>query len=190
MRSVLDSLEVMEALHLTGQPTPLDHTRRIIVFVVNSLSTPRTTWDKSESPPGTLEILVKATGVPIDHYSYEATELLKDSQSRWQSMRRLRASSALASNKDAAVTAAVRTPDATIYAIDVSFARLEDQAELAYLNELPTSFSLPAEAVDRLRAAAGKIILSSPDFQRLLQDVGARIVTDQAPGTHPAGTNQ
>jgi NTE family protein len=178
MRSVLDSLEVMETLHLIGQPSPLDHVRRIVVFVVNSLSIPRTAWDKSESPPGTLEILMKATGVPIDHYSYEATELLKDTQSRWQSMRRVRQSSAFAANKDAMVASALRTPDATIYAIDVSFAQLADKAEQDYLNELPTSFSLPAEAVDRLRAAAGKIIMASPDFQRLLKDVGARIVAE------------
>lgn len=180
MRAVLDALELMEALHLVGQPTPLDNTRRIVVFVVNSLSTPKTAWDKSESSPGTLEILVKATGVPIDHYSYEATELLKDSQARWHSMSQVRQSSAFKANKDAAVATTLRTPDATIYAIDVSFAQLEDKAELAYLNELPTSFSLPPEAVDRLRAAAGKIILASPDFQRLLRDVGARIVAEPA----------
>lgn len=187
MRSVLDSLEVMEALHLIGQPSPLDHIPRIVVFVVNSLSTPKTAWDKSESPPGTLQILVKATGVPIDHYSYEATELLKDSQSRWQSMRRVRESRAFSANKDATVATALRTPDATIYAIDVSFAQLTDKAELDYLNELPTSFSLPPEAVDRLRAAAGKIIMASPDFQRLLKDVGARVIAAPAPAPAPAG---
>ena len=55
MRSVLDILEIMEALHLIGQPTPLDHIRRIIVFVVNSISSPKTQWDKSESPPGTID---------------------------------------------------------------------------------------------------------------------------------------
>jgi NTE family protein len=176
MRSVLDALEIMEALHLIGQPTPLDHLRRIVVVVVNSMSSPKTAWDKSESPPGTIEILLKAAGVPIDHYSYEATELLRDKQARWQSMRLLRESSAFAANKDAAVTTALRTPDATIYAIDVSFAALKDKAEFDYLNELPTSFSLPDEAVDRLRAAAGKIIMASPDFQRLLKDTGARIV--------------
>ncbi len=53
-----------------------------------------------------------------------------------------------------------------------------DQAERAYLNEQPTSFVLPPEAVDRLRAAAGKIIVESPEFQRLLKDVGARIAPD------------
>jgi NTE family protein len=180
MRSVLDSLEILEALHLIGQPTPLDHTRRIVVFVVNSLSSPKTEWDKSEAPPGTLEVLLKSAGVPIDHYSYEATELLRDKQVRWQSMRRVRESAAFAANKDEAVAAALRTPDTTIYAIDVSFAQLTDQAELDYLNEQPTTFSLSDEAVDRLRAAAGKIIMASPEFQRLLKDVGARIVADPA----------
>jgi hypothetical protein len=34
-----------------------------------------------------------------------------------------------------------------------------DKAERDYLNQQPTSFVLPAEAVDRLRAAAGTIIL-------------------------------
>jgi NTE family protein len=177
MRSVLDTLEIMEALNLVGQPTPLDHLRRIVVFVVNSMSSPKTEWDKSETPPGTIEILLKAAGVPIDHYSYEATELLRDKQARWHSMKLLRESPAFAANKDPAVAAAVRTPNVTIYAIDVSFAALKDKAELEYLNELPTSFYLPDEAVDRLRAAAGKAIMASPDFQRLLKDTGARIVT-------------
>jgi NTE family protein len=84
----------------------------------------------------------------------------------------------MAANKDPAVAAALRVPDAEIFAIDVSFAALKDKAELDYLNELPTSFYLPDEAVDRLRAAAGKAIMASPDFQRLLKDVGARIVTE------------
>ena len=84
----------------------------------------------------------------------------------------------MAANKDPAVAAALRIPEAEIYAIDVSFAALKDKAELAYLNEQPTSFVLPPEAVDRLRAAAGTIIMDSPEFKRLLKDVGARIVAD------------
>ena len=67
-------------------------------------------------------------------------------------------------------------PGAELYAIDVSFAALSDKAERAYLKELPTSFVLKDEEVDRLRAAAGKIIAESPEFQRLLKDVGARLV--------------
>jgi NTE family protein len=180
MRGVLEALETLEALHEVGVPTPLDRARRIIVFIVNSLSSPPTNWDESETPPGTLDILLKATGVPIDHFSYESAELLKDTASRWQTLRLIRDSAAMASNKDPAVAAALRIPNAEIYAIDVSFPALKDKAELAYLNQQPTSFVLPAEAVDRLRAAAGTIIMASPEFQRLLKNAGARIVDQPA----------
>jgi len=87
-------------------------------------------------------------------------------------------SKAMAANTDPAVAKAVHVPNAEIYAIDVSFAALNDKAEFDYLNRQPTTFVLPPEAVDRLRAAAGKIILASPEFQRLLNDIGAKIVAD------------
>jgi NTE family protein len=40
--------------------------------------------------------------------------------------------------------------------------------------------------VDRLRAAAGTIILASPEFQRLLQDIGAEVVDDSRPADSAA----
>jgi NTE family protein len=178
MRSVLDSLEILESLQEGGLPTPLDSVKRIIVFVVNSVSSPPTNWDESENPPGTVDILLKAAGTPIDAFSYESVELLRDTAARWRTLRRIRKSAAYAANKDPAVAAALRVPDAEIYAIDVSFPALKDKAEFDYLNRLPTSFVLPAEAVDRLRAAAGTIIMASAEFQRLLKDVGAKVVGD------------
>jgi NTE family protein len=74
-------------------------------------------------------------------------------------------------------------PQAKIYAIDVSFAALKDKADFDYLNQQPTSFVLPPEAVDRLRAAAGTIIAASPEFQRMLKDAGVKVVG--APTTGP-----
>jgi NTE family protein len=188
MRAVLDSLEILEALHEAGVPSPFDNARRIIVFIVNSLSSPPTNWDESESPPGTVDILLKAAGTPIDAFSYEAVELLKDTAAHWQTLRRIRNSATYKDNKDPAVAAALRVPDAEIYAIDVSFAKLKDKAELEYLNQQPTSFVLPPEAVDRLRKAAGTIIMDSPEFQRLLKDVGARVVADPSTSENTAGT--
>ena len=188
MRGVLDVLEMLEALQGRGIPTPLDSARRIIVFVVNSLSSPPINWDEHERAPSTLGVLIKATGVPIDHYSYEATELLKDTEARWQMLRALRNSSAFATNTDPAIDAALRVPKAEIYAIDVSFPQLKDKNEVKYLNKQPTSFALPGEAVDRLRAAAGKIIIESPEFQRLLKDVGAAVVPDPAAASKSVAT--
>ncbi len=186
MRAVLDSLEILEGLHDAGLPSPLDNVRRIIVFVVNSLSSPPTRWDESESPPGTVDVLLKAAGTPIDAFSYEAVELLRDTAARWKNLRLIRNSPAYATNKDPAVAAALRVPDAEIYAIDVSFPMLKDKAELDYLNQQPTSFVLTPEAVDRLRAAAGAIIMDSPEFKRLLRDVDIKILAAPATAGNPS----
>ena len=112
MRAVLDALEVLEALHDIGAQSPLDSARRIVVFIVNSQSSPPTNWDESEAPPGAVDILLKAAGTPIDQYSYESVELLKDTATRWRTLRRIRDSAAMKSNTDPAVAAATRVPDA------------------------------------------------------------------------------
>ena len=181
LRGMLDFIEGFEASHMLGQPTPLDKVRRMVIVVVNSMSSPKTNWDESEDPPNSLEILLKMSGVPIDRYSFETVELLRDITTRWQTLRRIRDSAAFTRGKDDSLKEVVNAPDISLYAIDVSFAELTDQTEREYLNNLPTSFSLPDEAVDRLRAAGGSILLASPEFQRLLKDVGARIVTNPTP---------
>ena len=177
LRGVLDIIETFEALHTLGQPTPLDHVRRIVIVVVNAKSSPETAWDESEAAPGSIALLIKATGVPIEAYSSDTVELLRDTQARWQSQRKIRDSAALSADPDPVLRETMHAPDTDLYVVDVSFQTLEDGNELEYLNNLPTSLVLPDEAVDRLRAAAGKIILASPEFQRLLKDAGARVVT-------------
>jgi NTE family protein len=181
MRGVLNIFDEIEALRLIGQPTPLDQVRRVVVVVVNSLSTPKTDWDKRESAPGPVDILLKVTGVPIDHYSYEAVELLGDTAARWQTMREMRDAAAPADRTKPAFREAMRIPNAEIFVVDVSFALVSDVAEREYLNQLPTSFSLPGEAVDRLRASAKEILLKSPGFNRYMLELGTKGYKVEAP---------
>ena len=172
LRGVLDVLEVLEAEYAAGRPTPLSRVRRIAIFVVNSLSQPPTHWDVSPDAPGMLPVLLQAAGLPIDHYSFEAIELLRDTAARWTLLRNLRASPAFDAARDPALARMIATPQVDLYIIGVSFDALDDKAEAAYLNSLPTSFVLPAEAVDRLRAAARTVMVSSPEFRRLVRDAG------------------
>jgi NTE family protein len=176
LRGVLDFLETFEALRVAGKPTPLDHVRRVIIFVVNAESSPSTSWNASENPPGTLAILTKAARVPISRYASESVELLRDIDARWTGLRAIRDSDAFTKSKEPNLTNVVNAPNADIYVIDVSFRALKNKAERDYLNQLPTSFVLPGEAVDRLRAAAASAILESPDFREMLKDAGAKIV--------------
>ena len=183
MRGVLDALEVTEALHFVGEPTNIGQAKRIVVFVVNSLSSPPTPWDRADMPPGAVDIMLKSAGVPIDHFSYESIELLRDISMRWRVMNDIREKTVASAGANPDIVAATQVPPAEIYAIDVSFAALKGDPEFEYLNSLPTSFRLPDEAVDRLRAAAGRIIMESPDFKRLIKDAGLKITPRPLPTT-------
>jgi NTE family protein len=170
LRGVLDYLEAFEALRSSGFPTPLDHVRRIIIFVVNSVSTPSFDWNESENPPPTLSILTKTAGVPVDRYANESVELLKDIDARWSMLREMRDSFARSRDKNTLPAYVQNAPDADIYPIEVSFQALKDETERERLNQLPTSFHLPDEAVDRLRSAAAKILLGSTELRRALAE--------------------
>jgi len=177
LRGILDFMETFEALRGTGHATPLDHVRRVIIFVVNSVSSPSTDWNTSENPPGTVAILLKAAGVPIDRYANESVELLRDIDARWTALHTIRDSASFTKRKDPVLNYVINAPDAEIHVIDVSFQALKDKTEREYLNDLPTAFVLPREAVDRLRAAAASIILDSPDLREVLRVEGGRILS-------------
>jgi NTE family protein len=168
LRGVLDSLETFEALKIAGEATPLDHVRRLIIFVVNSVSSPATDWNMSENPPGTFSILTKAAGVPVDRYASESIELLRDIDARWTALRKIRDSGARSRDGQTPIAEVENAPNVDIFTIEVSFRVLKDKAERDYLNELPTSFALPAEAVDRLRGAAEAIVLDSAALREAL----------------------
>src|SRR5258708_38865238 len=92
---------------------------------------------------------------------------LKDIGAGWNAVRRIRDSAAVAKDKDPAMSSIVNAPNADIYVIDVSFKMLADKSERHYLNQLPTSFALSDEAVDRLRAAPLTIIFNSPEIRQV-----------------------
>ena len=186
MRAVLEALESWEAARGVGRGASIDAYRRVVVFVVNSLSQPKQNWDRTERPPGDIAILIKAAGVPIDRYSYEAVELLKDLIARWQTARALRSASAFAGGNNPALARASNVPDIDVYAIDVSFAADPEAADRDVLNDLPTSFVLADAEVDLLRASAGRTVRASPDFQRLLRDVGVSVVPKPLAAPAPA----
>ena len=53
-------------------------------------------------------------------------------------------------------------PKVSIEVVDVTFDAIRDPKEREYFMNLPTSFVLPAEDVDRLREVAGRLLRQSP----------------------------
>ncbi len=59
----------------------------------------------------------------------------------------------------------------TPHVIEVSFDVIEDDEQRSRFKQLPTSFTLKDEEVDRLREAGRSVLLESPDFQSLVRQL-------------------
>ena len=174
MRGILEGLEELEASEAYQKEVGVRGLRRIVVILVNSRSAPSTDWDKGESAPGVVSQLLQSSSVPIDRYSYESVELLKDMVQRWQTKRELAIAQArLAGKTEAQAEASI--PEIDVYAIDVSFDSIADPKERAYFMNLPTSFVLSDEEVDRLRDIGGQLLRASPAYQELVKDFGGTV---------------
>jgi NTE family protein len=104
-------------------------------------------------------MLIRAIGVPIDRYSYEQVELPRDFVRTLQRRN--------GSNKQALAV--------DFYAIDINFDAIADPEEKRYFRNLPTTFVLTDEQVDHLRKMAGRLLRQSPDYQRMLRDLGTSV---------------
>lgn len=58
-----------------------------------------------------------------------------------------------------------------LYCVEVAFEFIENAQDRNYFKTLPTTFKLPRETVDRLRAIARRLLSEDPRFKKLLQSV-------------------
>ncbi len=173
MRSVLEALEAAGASAAFRGEVGFGTFRRIVVIVANSRSAPRNDWDRREEAPSAIAQLLQATGVPIDRYSFETVEMMKDRAEIYGWKRELQLLHAqLAGATREQAEAAIPLPKLDLHFMDVAFEEIKQPEERAYFMNLPTTFVLPGEAVDRLREVAGRLLRESHAFHDLLRDWG------------------
>jgi len=139
---------IRERFDMLGNARPT----HIAIVVVNAEVHPEPEFSLTPAAPSLLMMLGAVSGVQIYSYNFETIELLRASLANW---------------------AREIPPDAQggpvqTYLSQVAFEYIQDSEERAYFNELPTSFRLDDEAVDRLIAIGGRLLRESADFQRLL----------------------
>jgi NTE family protein len=108
----------------------------------------------------------------MSRYTADSIDLMKDAVYRWQTERELKILQLrLAGESEAQAEAQV--PKVDVFAIDIGFEQIADPKERNYFLNLPTSFVLKPEEVDRLRAIAATLMHQSEEYQRLLRALGA-----------------
>ena len=152
----------------------LGETRKLAVIVVNSRNEMDTDFTQRNYSVPIIDTVGAASAIPLDEYSFESMELLRSNIADWQrsiTAGRCRENSKTKKMADSSDSDQQPACDAQVYLIEVSFNMLQDEAEREHLLNLPTSFHLEPEDVDRLKAAARTVLGDSKAFQSLLNDL-------------------
>ncbi|MEN8779568.1 MAG: patatin-like phospholipase family protein [Desulfobacterales bacterium] len=135
-------------------------TKRIAFIIVNAETRKINEWGLLGGLPGLLDTIGITSSIMIKRYNYETLHLLRD----------------FLKEEREKVKRGERTDNPPeIFIIEVGFEALKDTEERNYFSSVPTTLNLPEEQVDRLRAVAGKILFSAPDFKRLVHELGGRL---------------
>lgn len=171
VRGIMETMEELGVNAAFREELGFGKVQRIVLLVVNAHSSPRTDWDHRESAPGAIGQLLQASGVPIDRYSFETVETMKDRAKLWKKSRDLLVAQARLEGATAA-EAEASVPKISLHTLNVSFDAITDPEERAYFMNLPTSFVLPSEDIDRLRDVAGRLLRRSVEYRTVLRELG------------------
>jgi len=166
LRAVLDRVISLGDFWTTLRYTKQEDVHKVVFIVVNAEKAISNEKSLLGTSPGLKSMLKSSSTLSITRYNFETVMLLRASIKEWtEDVQRNRCKGGPISTKPGACG------DIRFYLIEVKFDALPDEAERAYLTELPTSFKLSDEEVDKLRDAAHRILTQSEDFQRLLHDL-------------------
>jgi NTE family protein len=147
--------------------------KRLLFIIVNARTDPSDTIEKDEGPPGLLTVGVKSFTIPMENYTFETVELLRS-----MLREKIKEQEAAASCqklldtycKDGFRIAETAGGKMKLYIAELSFENLRDKKERIYFNDLPTSFSLEREQVDKLIEVGGRLLSDNPSFRKFLEE--------------------
>ena len=174
IRPIINGVKVEGDIWKRFKNLDLEETNKMAIIVVNAQPAIDTEFAKRDYSIPILDSIGASSSIPLDQYSYETMELLRNNMSRWReeiSAGLCGEEPPLKEMKEQDNSGTTPACAAQTYLIDVNFDRLKDESESEHLKRLPTSFRLKAGDIDRLKDAAKKILTESADFNRLVDDM-------------------
>jgi NTE family protein len=174
IRLIINSTMMEENIWNKLKKLDLEKTRSLAIIVVNAQTAMDTSFNKKDYSIPIFDALGPVSAIPLDQYSFETMELLRNNIKRWResiTAGRCKDGTAAETGKRQGTAGAVPACAARTYLVEVDFDELPDETERNHLKNLPTSFYLEPEDVDRLKAAAGKILSRSVEFQKFVEDM-------------------
>lgn len=140
--------------------------RRVVVITANAKTKASHDWDQRRRAPGVLDVLGFVASGPMDNYSFDTVQMVRDFFTQMNADARSR--NDCNARMKLACPAAVtddELPVVDLFAVELSFDTVDDKELRLCLDNLPTSFALPKATVDLLRAVARSLLMGSTDFR-------------------------
>jgi NTE family protein len=131
----------------------------VAVIVVNAEVHPPARFELAATAPGLAAVLGAVSDTQIYSYNFETLDLMRTSLKAW----------ARTLDTQRGGGRPVHT-----HLIEVGFEMIEDPKQREYFEEVPTSFTLSDERVDRLIAVARQLLRESPEYRELVADLTSR----------------
>jgi NTE family protein len=140
---------------------------RMLVFVINAQSEMDIEFQQTEVDLSLGEAITAVSSIPLNEFTFDSLSLLRLALDGMGSQLIKARCAEWAATRESAEGC----DDFKIYFVEIDFDKIDDRKRSQALKHLPTTFSLPVEQVDDLRAAAREIMTSSRDFQEFLRDM-------------------
>jgi len=147
--------------------------KKVVIITVDAKRAGKVSWDQTRDVVGLLNVLNVVSSAPLSNYSEAEISFLRTYLRNLNALREARSKAVNLIGKDAVdeKIPELRIPDCQYYFVEVGLNRVQDESERKYLNEVPTSFKLEREQVDRLRRSAGAVLEHDADFRALLKEL-------------------
>ena len=165
LRAMLDTVELAGGARRYAQNQGIPVPRRIVVISVNAAADAPLGIGATRQAPSIADTLDAVTNIQLHRYNVATLQQMQQMLDRWAHQ--------------------LSTPErpVTAYFIRLSFEDVPEGPLRRFLNEIPTSFRLDGEQIDRLIATGRTLLRDNAEFQRLLASLGS---AGALPSPHPA----
>jgi NTE family protein len=159
----------------------LKQVKKVLVIVVDSRTDPKTDIDQSPSSPRLDKIVDIIASVPMSNYSFDTVQQLLEMFKRWREDEQNYAACKLILQRQCPGAQIPFPPAEPVetFAIYVGFDQLRNENERDYFLNLPTTFALEKEDVDKLRIIGSNILNNSESFQKFCIELKCRSRSDK-----------
>jgi len=129
--------------------------RQLVVIAVNAATQSEDEMDTSNKDPSSVHVARAITKLQLTRYDVDSMLLARQLLETW--------------------AAKMSTPGHPIetHLVSVDIQDIEDPATREYINNIPTSFKLDGEQVDKLIAVGRQLLRADPEYQELLGELGS-----------------